>query len=188
MKSQKRAQRRKYHYFYKTTCLITNKYYYGMHSTDNLDDGYLGSGRKLWHSINKHGRENHKIEILEFFDSREKLKEKEISYVNENLLKDPMCMNLQLGGGGGFINEEHRKKCSKAGALASLKIRRERHCDKLKNDPNYRVKYLKALSEGRQRYLKSLGDKKMPGKPHSEETKQKMRESRLKYLESKKTS
>ena len=70
----RRAQRIKYHYFYKTTCLITNRYYYGMHSTDNLDDNYIGSGMRLWHSINKYGRENHICEKLEFFDTREKLK------------------------------------------------------------------------------------------------------------------
>lgn len=110
----RRAQRRKYHYFYKTTCLITNRFYYGMHSTDNLDDGYLGSGKRLWYSINKYGRENHKIEILEFFETREELKKKEIEVVNEDLLKDAMCMNLQPGGGGGFYSEEHRKKLRQA--------------------------------------------------------------------------
>lgn len=54
-----RASRRKYHYIYKTKCLLTNKYYIGMHSTDNLDDGYVGSGKRLWYSINKHGLKKH---------------------------------------------------------------------------------------------------------------------------------
>ena len=63
----KRAQRRKYHYIYKTTCKLTNRYYYGMHSTDNLEDGYKGSGTRLKYSINKHGLENHCCEKLEFF-------------------------------------------------------------------------------------------------------------------------
>ena len=31
-----------YHYIYKTTNLINNKFYIGMYSTSNLDDGYLG--------------------------------------------------------------------------------------------------------------------------------------------------
>lgn len=35
---------KKYHYFYKITNTINNKYYYGVHSTDNLNDGYMGSG------------------------------------------------------------------------------------------------------------------------------------------------
>ena len=36
-----------YHYIYRTTCLVTGKFYVGMHSTDNLDDGYLGPGKIL---------------------------------------------------------------------------------------------------------------------------------------------
>lgn len=32
------ASRRKYHFIYRITCLITKKFYIGMHSTDNLED------------------------------------------------------------------------------------------------------------------------------------------------------
>ena len=37
---------KQYHFIYKTTNIITERYYYGMHSTDNLEDGYLGSGKR----------------------------------------------------------------------------------------------------------------------------------------------
>jgi hypothetical protein len=70
-----------------------------MHSTDNLDDGYVGSGQRLWKSINKHGRENHVCEILEFLPDRESLKAREAELVNEETIHDEMCMNLALGGG-----------------------------------------------------------------------------------------
>ena len=68
---------RKYHYIYKTSCSITNRFYIGMHSTDNLDDGYVGSGKRLWYSINKYGKEEHILEILEFHETRKILKERE---------------------------------------------------------------------------------------------------------------
>lgn len=103
----KNANRKKYHYIYKTTCLVTGKYYLGMHSTDKLDDGYIGSGKRLWYSINKHGKENHVCEILEHYFTREWLREREAELVNAETLVDPMCMNLKVGGEGGFdkINE-----------------------------------------------------------------------------------
>ena len=101
----------KYHFIYKTTNLVNGKWYMGMHSTSNLEDGYVGSGTFLWKSIKKYGRENFKMEIQEFFPDRRSLKEREIEIITEELLEDPMCMNLSLGGNGGpFINDETWKK------------------------------------------------------------------------------
>lgn len=95
-----------YNVLYKTTCNIDQMYYIGIHSTNNLDDGYLGSGQKLWHKIRYHGKENFSIEYLEFFKTRKELSDREIEIVNESLIKDPMCMNLCLGGDLGFTQEQ----------------------------------------------------------------------------------
>jgi hypothetical protein len=96
---------KKHHYIYKTTNIKSGKYYIGMHSTNKLDDDYLGSGKRLRYSIRKNGKENFKIEILEWYDNRIDLTNRETQLVNENLLKDPMCMNLKPGGVGGFSLE-----------------------------------------------------------------------------------
>lgn len=111
-----------YHFIYKTTNLVNKKFYIGMHSTDNLDDGYLGSGNRLRHSIRKYGEENFRFDIIEFLSDRSSLKEREKKLVNENLLKDPLCMNLMVGGEGGFISMEIIHKA----ALASNESRRKR--------------------------------------------------------------
>jgi len=110
-----------YHYIYKTTNLINGKYYIGMHSTNNLEDGYIGSGKRLWYSINKYGKDNFKCEIIEMLPNREALKRREKELVNEELLKDNMCLNLQPGGGGGILNEEHGKKLKAAASSYSKK-------------------------------------------------------------------
>jgi hypothetical protein len=94
-----------------------------MHSTDNLNDGYLGSGKRLWNSIKKHGKGNHSIEILEYYDNREDLRNRETDLVNEDCLKDPMCMNLVLGGSG-FAGDDHTYSASKKGNDA-MRIRLE---------------------------------------------------------------
>ena len=109
-------KQKKYHFIYKTTNILSGKYYYGMHSTDDLDDGYLGSGRRIRYSINKYGVENHKREIIEFCKNRKELalREKEIINLNEIAKED--CINLMVGGLGrpsGFkVSDETRKKLS----------------------------------------------------------------------------
>jgi hypothetical protein len=65
-----RREENRFNFIYKTTNLITDKFYIGMHSTNNLNDGYLGSGKILRYSVKKYGAENHKIERLEFFENR----------------------------------------------------------------------------------------------------------------------
>lgn len=113
-----RPKNKKHHIIYKTTCLITGKWYIGMHSTDNLDDGYQGSGTHLWFSIRKHGKECHETEILEHCVDRSSLILREKELVNEETLKHELCMNLMTGGSAGPefkkpTTEETSKKISK---------------------------------------------------------------------------
>jgi hypothetical protein len=91
-----------------------------MHSTDNLNDDYFGSGHVLWRSIKKYGKENHKCEILEHLFDRQSLKLREREIVNEEVLGDKLCMNLRLGGEG-WESEE----ASKAAILGNKSIRRD---------------------------------------------------------------
>jgi hypothetical protein len=158
-------KQKKYHYIYKTTNLINKKYYIGMHSTHNMDDGYIGSGKRLWYSIKKYGKENFKCEILEMLPDRNSLKKREKELVNESTIKDELCMNLQLGGGGGFINKEHAKKCQSAGGIV--------HKEKMKNDETYRNIIIKRLREYNKLNHKNGKIKydTFTGKKHTEETK-----------------
>lgn len=100
------------HIIYKTTNLLNGRFYIGMHSTKNPDDGYLGSGKRLKAEVKKHGRENFKREILEILPTRNALEEREAQIVTKELRTDPLCLNLKNGGeGGGKIwSEDHRRK------------------------------------------------------------------------------
>lgn len=89
---------KKYHYFYKITNKINNKYYYGVHSTNDLNDGYMGSGKLLHFAYEKYGIENFEKEILQFFDNDDDMFTYEMEIVNDVLLDDPLCYNLQKGG------------------------------------------------------------------------------------------
>lgn len=93
-----RAAYKKFHYVYKIVCLVTNKYYIGIHSTNNLNDSYFGSGKRLRYSVRKYSRENHKLTIIEFLPDRQSLILREAQLVTDLTLKDTLCLNLVVGG------------------------------------------------------------------------------------------
>lgn len=99
-----RAYYNMYYYFYRTTNNVNGKYYYGVHSTDNLDDGYRGSGKALKAAIKKYNKDgvNHfTTEILKFFDSEKEMYDYEREMVDMEKVRDVNCYNIALGGSGG---------------------------------------------------------------------------------------
>lgn len=90
-----------HHLLYRITCLVTSKYYIGIHSTKNTEDGYMGSGLLIGRSLRKHGVANHRFEVLERHLNRESLVLREIEVISEELLSDPLCLNIRPGGIGG---------------------------------------------------------------------------------------
>ena len=200
---------KRFHFTYKTTNLINSRYYLGMHSTNRIDDGYLGSGKRLYYELNKYGRNNFKFEILEQFDSREQLVQAEINLITEEDIKNSNCLNLKSGGEGGFTLEQTRN----GGKLSGAK-----HAEKMKNDPEFKEKIVTHLSicmkdsynsgkrirgefynwTGKKHSQESIAKMKevkkghgvgeensQYGRPRSEETKQKIRESLRKTREKK---
>jgi hypothetical protein len=142
-----------------------------MHSTDNLEDGYLGSGKILSYSIGKHGKENHRREIVEFAENHEALKHREKEIVNEELLADPLNINLKCGGEGG----SHGNKA----AAWKKPSRRDGHKKMLErnwSDPVYREK--QRIASSKNMSLRHQAGKikydTFTGKSHSEDTKRKI--------------
>lgn len=166
------ADRRKHHVIYKTTCLVTSKYYIGMHSTDDLADGYIGSGKRLWQSLRKHGIEQHHCEVLEHLPSREALRVREAELVDSLLLEDKLCMNIALGGHGSWdhVNlpiwqgKSNRKRSDVQRKVSAI------HHARLKHDEQYADQFKQCVSVGlRQRF--AAHPHNWVGKTHSDEVK-----------------
>lgn len=104
---------KKYHYMYKITNIINNKFYIGIHATDDLGDGYFGSGYYLKLAIKKYGKINFIKEIMEYFTSYDKLNKREREIVNIDFVKRRDTYNNEIGGAGGkYWTDELRKKMS----------------------------------------------------------------------------
>ena len=94
----------KYRYLYKIINTLTGQYYYGIHTTYNINDNYMGSGADLKKDIKKIGVANFNKIYLKFFNDDKSLREAEKNIITTNMLNDPLCYNI-LPGGGGFNNK-----------------------------------------------------------------------------------
>lgn len=124
-----------FHYIYKITNIKNGNYYIGMHSTSNLEDGYMGGGKRIINSIEKYGKNLHKKEIIEFLDNRINLGKREREIVNDDLIKDPLCMNLCRGGhynDRGWTKEDRIKGSKKLSELWENPEWREKRVNQFK--------------------------------------------------------
>ena len=179
-----------YYFIYKTTNKINGKYYIGMHKTDDLEDGYLGSGAYFSRALEKYGKENFEREILEYCNSDEEMHNAEARYITEDVVNDKKSYNLKLGGFGGwdYVNKiltvEEMKRRGKLGSIVFK--------EKLK-DPEYYEKWHQMMakvnasqnkknkaSESLKEHWKLHGGA-WTGKHHKESTKRKIGEANAKH-------
>ncbi len=115
-------------YLYQITNRINNKIYVGVHKTNNIDDGYMGSGKIIKRAIKKYGIENFTKEILEYFDTYDQALAREAEIVDDDFLLREDIYNLRRGGTGGFdyinrtMSREKRIEISTKGAAGRDKI------------------------------------------------------------------
>lgn len=114
-----------HHYLYRVTNLINDRFYIGVHSTHNLKDSYLGSGKRIKAEVKKYGELNFVREILSVHQNREEVLNAEKEILTAEILSDPKCLNLKHGGEGGWDFVNSRGLNSRKGKLVSDETRRK---------------------------------------------------------------
>lgn len=128
-----------YYYLYQITNNLNGNIYVGVHATDNLDDGYMGSGKRLNTAKKKYGKENFTKEILQFFDNSDEMFLREAEIVNIEFVSRRDTYNIKEGGLGNsshdsltlWKNEEYRNKVI------------SKSLSKFWNDPEHKAKLQK---------------------------------------------
>lgn len=111
---------KKFYFIYKITLLkgsLAGHYYFGQHSTYNINDGYAGSGRIITDYYKKYGKINHQTyikEIISFHNSPEELNDAEYAIIGTRYEDDPLCLNLQSGGNHHTAGKEAKHKMSES--------------------------------------------------------------------------
>ena len=155
------------HFTYQTKNLINDKTYIGIHSTNDVDDGYLGSGTLLHESMNKHGKENFKREILSFFETREEALAEEEYLVDKDWVNNKSNYNIKEGGRHPTMTDAIRKKMSLA------------HTGKIVSPETGRKISLGNTGKVTAQETRRKISISMTGKVHSDETKSKMSLAKL---------
>lgn len=163
------------YYIYRITNKINGKTYIGQHMYKDLNDGYMGSGKRLRAAQAKYGIENFKKEILVFNVSKKEhidLLEKTFITAEREKVGAENCYNIADGGEGGYTgprSEETKKRMS----------------ERMKGNTWNKGR---KLSEEHKKKISESGKGKTPwnkgmpgtwlGRHHSEESKKKMSEAR----------
>lgn len=90
------------HTVYKVVNLINGHVYIGMHSTSDLADGYMGSGRIIRSALRRYGAENFTKDVLFVFGNKDDMQAKEAELVTPEWCARQDTYNLLVGGLGGF--------------------------------------------------------------------------------------
>lgn len=163
-----------YHIVYLTTNLVNQKIYVGVHSTYNLEDGYLGTGNGIKNAIKKHGKQKFIRQILYYCLTDIDAYEIESQIVDISFIKRMDVYNNITGGQissiGRQVSDETRKR------LAYPKS--DSHKNKLReialNRPEEIKKSFTNKNSERTAEWNYNNSQSKIGKHHSDETKQKM--------------
>jgi len=165
---------------YKTTNLINGKIYIGQDSKN--DENYLGSGNLIKLAIKKYGKENFKKETLVVCYNQTELNEAECFWIKKLKTVD-IGYNIALGGTNGtMLNRKHTENTKKL-----MRDSREGIVFSDKHKENLSLAHIGKTASSDTKLKMSEKQKLIIRKPMSEETKEKIRNSKKGVKASKET-
>lgn len=154
---------KKFNYIYLITNKVNGKIYIGKHSTNKLDDGYMGSGVIISKAKQKYGIDSFTKEYLSFCDSEETLNFLERFYIKKYKAKE-VGYNL-TDGGEGALGLKHSEESKEKNRQARLGKKASEETKKI-------------IQEHTKKQCEEKGNP-FKGKHHSEESKRKLSEAKI---------
>ena len=91
-----------FHYVYEITNNINGRKYIGKHSTNDMNDGYMGSGIAIKQAIKKYGSKNFSKKIIKSFETSEEAFKFEKEIIEQlDCVNNYKYYNMSDGGIGG---------------------------------------------------------------------------------------
>lgn len=148
MKHQpKVCQSKPYGFIYKTI-LPDGRFYIGQHkiiSMNTLDPSYFGSGVIIKDYIKSKGKDELTREIIAFGYSWDEMNLLESIYLTEEILKNPLCINLDKGGRNKFSRfKEVNTRISET--MKAVRLNRQFSWGSRKGSDNNKSKHWRLIS------------------------------------------
>lgn len=103
-----------YTFIYVVSNDVNNKLYVGSHTTDRLNDGYIGSGRSFIEDVNKIGKSHFKRTIIQFCETHQWAKLLESTTIKELQEQGHSIYNRTSAGFGGNYGSDINKRIAVA--------------------------------------------------------------------------
>lgn len=158
-----------YYTVYRVTNKVNGKYYIGKHTTRDPYDDYMGTGTVITRAIQAYGIDAFEKQVLYFCESEEHAFEVESQLVTEDLINDPQCYNMRIGGKGGWKHSAESKETMREKAL----LRPPKSAETRKK--------ISSVHTGRKRSAETINKLSAAniGKKHSAEARAKMSKQKL---------
>lgn len=176
----------KFYYTYKITLLkgsLAGHYYYGQHRTDNLNDGYAGSGRKIKNYYKKYGKIEHQTyikEIISFYNNENELNQAEKDLIGDKYKTDELCLNLIPGGTGKGRNKGYKHSIETRQKMSISQ--KGKHLSKETKEKLSKSRIGKFSGTRSEETRKKMSEAAKNRKPVSEETKKKISEAKKGHI------
>ena len=146
---------KKYYLIYQIRNKLNGMIYVGKHQTEDLNDGYMGSGIRIVRAIEKYGVENLEKTILFECSSVEEMNAKEAEIVNEEFIARDDVYNIKLGGEGGWQWLNNGDYCA---GSEKRKNARKKAKQLYVDHPELHDQFCKSISEGIRNKIAKMSD------------------------------
>jgi hypothetical protein len=164
-----------FYYLYEIRNTVNDKIYIGVHQTKDINDGYMGSGTVINKAYEKYGKDKFIKTILEYFDTREDMIDREKEIVTDDFLLREDTYNVRRGGTGGFdyinkngLNINHTPRSDDFKKTVSERMKKDNPSKRPGAKERMSIATKKVMERGTHPFLDSEKQRELSNRPRKD--------------------
>jgi hypothetical protein len=164
-----------FYYLYEIRNTVNDKIYIGVHQTKDINDGYMGSGTVINKAYEKYGKDKFIKTILEYFDTRKDMIDREKEIVTDDFLLREDTYNVRRGGTGGFdyinkngLNINHTPRSDDFKKTVSERMKKDNPSKRPGAKERMSIATKKVMERGTHPFLDSEKQRELSNRPRKD--------------------